>query len=173
MAEYTKNTPGAPNSGLYNVGDVVTDSTGTRWQAITGGVGGAERFVGKTTQTTEPAVTSVTTAGAATITAAQILTGTYVRDCAGASRTDTLSTAALLVAALAGRNPKVGQVLELHVINGSDPITEILTLTEGAGGGWDAAQPAAARIVPGGSSKRIKIRLTNVTAAAEAYVIYA
>lgn len=171
MAEFTKNTPGAPTSGLYSVGDVVTDSVGVRWQSITGGVGGAERFVPFLTQRNEPAVTSVTTAGTATITAAQILTGTYVRDCNAASRTDTLSTAALLVAAL--KNPKVGQVLELHVINGSDPITEILTLAEGAGGGWDAAQPAAARIVPGGSSKRVKIRMTNVTPAAEAYVIYA
>jgi hypothetical protein len=169
MAEYTKNTPGAPTSGLYNIGDVVTDSVGVRWQSILGGVGGAERFVGKVMQRTEPAVTSVTTAGASTITAAQILTGTYVRDCAGASRIDTLSTAALLVAAL--KNPVVGQVVELHVINGSDPITEILTLTEGTGGSYDTAQPAAARIVPGGSSKRIKIRITNV--AAPAYVIYA
>jgi len=169
MAEFTKNTPGAPDSGLYSVGDVVTDSVGVRWQAIRGGVGGSERFIGKTSQTSEPAVSSVVTAGAATITAAQILTGTYVRDCAGASRIDTLSTAALLVAAL--KNPTVGQTLELHVINGSDPITEILTLTEGVGGAYDAAQPAAARIVPGGSSKRIKIRITNV--AAPAYVIYA
>lgn len=171
MAEFTKNTPGAPTSGLYSVGDVVTDSVGVRWQSITGGVGGAERFVGVPGQLNVPAPTSVATAGAATITAAQILTGIYVRDCAGASRTDTLSTAALLVAAL--KNPKVGQVVEFHVINGSDPITEILTLAGGTGGTFDANQTVVASIVGGGASKRVKIRMTNVTPAAEAYVIYA
>lgn len=169
MAEYTKATPGAPNSGLYNVGDVVTDSVGVRWQAVVGGVGGAERFVGHLAQRSEPAIVSEVTAGAATISAAEMLSGTYVRDCAGASRIDTFDTATALVGAM--KNPKVGQVVELHVINGSDPITEILTLTEGAGGAYDAAQPAAARIVPGGASKRVKIRITNV--ATPAYVIYA
>jgi predicted RecA/RadA family phage recombinase len=118
-----------------------------------------------------PAAASVATVGAATITAAQVLGGIYVRDCAGASRIDTLPTAALLVAATP--NPAVGDILRFRVINGSDPITEVLTITEGAGGSWDANQTAVSRIVLGGCSKDILIRLTNVTAASEAYVVYA
>jgi hypothetical protein len=43
-------------------------------------------------------VTNITTAGAVTLTAAQILGGYINRDCNGANRTDTLPTAALLVA---------------------------------------------------------------------------
>lgn len=117
-----------------------------------------------------PAPTSVATAGAGTITAAMILSGIYVRDCAGASRIDTLSTAALLVAAVPGA--KVGDILKLHVINGSDA-AETLTITEGAGGAFDANQTAASRVVPQNTSKTVCIRLTNVTAAAEAYVVYA
>ena len=169
MAEYTKNTPGAPDSGLYNVGDVVTDSTGVRWQSIRGGVGGAERFIPVLAQETVPAPTSLATAGPVTLTAAQVLTQVYVRDCAGASRTDTLPTAALLVAAL--KNPVVGQMIRLKVVNGSDPITEVLTIAAGTGGAYDTNQTAVAQIVGGGASKDIRIRITNV--ATPAYVVYA
>ena len=118
-----------------------------------------------------PAAASLATAGAETYTAAQILGGIIVRDCAGASRTDTLPTAALLVAAIPGA--KVGDVVQCLVVNGSDPITEVITLAAGTGGGFDANQTAVSRIVGGGASKVVRIRLTNVTAAAEAYVVYA
>ncbi len=117
-----------------------------------------------------PAPTSVATAGAGTITAAMILTETYVRDCAGASRTDTLDTAANIVAAVPGA--KVGDVLELLVINGSDA-AETITLAAGTGGAFDANQTAASRVVGQNTSKLVRIRLTNVTAASEAYVVYA
>lgn len=117
------------------------------------------------------AFASLATAGAATYTAAQILTGGIVRDCAGASRADVLPTAALLVAALP--NPAIGDIVRFRLINGSDPITEVITIGEGAGGAWDTNQAAASRIVLGGCSKDILLRLTNVTAASEAYVIYA
>lgn len=40
MAAYTKNTPGAPDSGLYTFGDVITDSLGIQWQCIQGGLPG-------------------------------------------------------------------------------------------------------------------------------------
>jgi hypothetical protein len=169
MAEYTKATPGAPTSGLYNVSDVVTDSVGVRWQAILGGVGGDERFVPYLQQRATAAPTSLATAGPETYTAAQVLTGLIVRDCAGASRSDALPTAALLVAAM--KNPKVGQVVEVLVVNGSDPITEILTVGAGAGGAFDTNQPAASRIVGGGASKSLQIRITNV--GTPAYVVYA
>lgn len=118
-----------------------------------------------------PAGASIATAGAETYTAAQIIGGTIVRDCAGANRTDTLPTAALLVAAIPGA--AVGDLVRCLVVNGSDPITEIITLAAGAGGAFDANQTAVSRIVGGGASKTVTIRLTNVTAAAEAYVVYA
>lgn len=120
---------------------------------------------------TGPAAASIATAGAETYTAAQILGGIIVRDCAGASRTDTLPTAALLVAALPGA--AVGDIVRCKVINGSDPITEIITLAAGSGGAFDANQTAVSRIVGGGATKEIAIRLTNVTASSEAYVVYA
>jgi predicted RecA/RadA family phage recombinase len=118
-----------------------------------------------------PAPVSLATAGAETYTAAQLLNGIIVRDCAGASRTDTLSTAALLVAAIPGA--AVGDIIRCLVINGSDPITEVITLAAGTGGAFDANQTAVSRVVGGGASKLVHIRLTNVTAASEAYVIYA
>lgn len=117
-----------------------------------------------------PAPSSVATAGAGTITAAHILSGIYVRDCAGSGRTDTLSTAALLVAAVPGA--KVGDVLKFYVINGSDA-AETLTLAAGTGGDFDTNQTAASRVVPQNASKLVHIRLTNVTASSEAYVVYA
>lgn len=118
-----------------------------------------------------PAAASVATAGAATYTAAQILGGVIVRDCTGASRTDVLPTAALLVAAMPG--VQVGDIVRCQIINGSDPTTEIITLQEGVGGGWDANQTAVSRTILGTCSKMVTIRITNVTAAAEAYVVYA
>lgn len=117
-----------------------------------------------------PAPTSIATAGAATYTAAQVLSRTMVRDPNGASRTDTFPTAALLVAAVPGA--AVGDLIELLVINGADA-AETITLTEGAGGGWDTNQTSSSRVIPQNAQKTVRIRLTNVTAASEAYVMYA
>lgn len=118
---------------------------------------------------------TVVTAGAGTYTAAQILDGVIIRDCTGASRTDTLPTAALLVAAMVSRgmSPQVGDLVQCLVINGSDPTTEIVTLAPGAGGTWDAVQTAVSRTILGSSQKELNIRLTNVTAAAETYAVCA
>jgi len=127
--------------------------------------------VGAKGDATGAAAASIATAGAETYTAAQILGGIIVRDCAGASRSDTLPTAALLVAAMP--NPAVGDIVRCRIINGSDPITEVITLLAGTGGGFDANQTAVSRLVGGGNSKDILIRLTNVTASSEAYVVYA
>jgi hypothetical protein len=114
--------------------------------------------------------TSDATAGNATISAAEIATGIYVRDCAGSGRTDTFDTAANIVAAFPGC--KIGDIIRVLVINGSDG-AETITLAEGSGGSWDANQTAGSRVVPQNSSKLVHIRLTNVTASSEAYVIYA
>jgi predicted RecA/RadA family phage recombinase len=115
------------------------------------------------------APTSISTAGARTITAAELLTGIYVRDPNGASRSDTLPTAALLVAAVPGA--KVGDVIRTYVINGADA-AEVLTLLVGSGGAFDANQTAASQVVGQNTSKMLHIRLTNVTSGSEAYVAY-
>lgn len=117
-----------------------------------------------------PAAASIATAGAETYTAAQILGGVIVRDPAGASRTDTLPTAALLVAAVPGA--RVGDIIRCLIVNGADAI-ETITLAAGAGGAFDANQTAASRVIGQNASKLVHIRLTNVTAASEAYVVYA
>lgn len=116
-------------------------------------------------------VTSYATVGAQTYTAAAINGGLIVRDCAGASRSDTFPTAALLLAAYPGL--AVGDVISCKIVNGSDPITEVLTLVEGAGMTWDANQTAVSRVILGASSKHVYFRFTNVTAGAVAAVIYA
>lgn len=117
-----------------------------------------------------PAATSLATAGAETYTAAQLLGGSIVRDPNGASRTDTLPTAALLVAAIPGA--KVGDVIRTYIVNGADA-AETITLQAGAGGTFDVNQTAASRIIAQNASKLLHIRLTNVTAAAEAYACWA
>lgn len=117
----------------------------------------------------EGAGASVNTAGGATITAAQMIGGIYVRDCNGAGRTDTFDSGANLVAALPGA--KVGDIIDLLVINGSDA-AETLTLAVPASGAFDANQTVASRVVPQNASKLVRIRLTNVTGGAEAYVVY-
>jgi hypothetical protein len=104
-----------------------------------------------------------------TLTAAEILGRVVVADCSGAGRTYTLPTAALLVAAIPG--VKVGDVVDCLLVNGSDA-AETITVAAGAGGGFDANQTASSRVIPQNTSKLLRIRLTNVTAAAEAYVAY-
>jgi hypothetical protein len=113
--------------------------------------------------------TSDATAGARTYTAAEILGGIIVRDCAGAGRSDVLPTAALLVAAIP--NATVGDVIECVIVNGSDA-AETITLGAGSGGGFDTNQTTASRVIPQNTSKVLRIRLTNVTASSEAYVAY-
>jgi hypothetical protein len=111
---------------------------------------------------------SITTVGNETYTAAQCLGGIIARDCNGASRADTLPTAADLVAAIPG--VAIGDTVRLYLINGSDA-AETITITEGAGGAW--IQTAASRVVPQNTSKHVHLRITNITAASEAYVVYA
>jgi len=120
--------------------------------------------------TAEGAPSSVATAGAGTISAAHVMSGIYVRDCAGAGRTDTFDTGAAIVAAVP--NAAVGDVLRLLIVNGSDA-AETITLGVPASGGFDTNQTATARVIPQFHSKLVHIRLTNVTAGAEAYVVYA
>lgn len=117
-----------------------------------------------------PAATSINTAGIATYTAAQVLGGIIVRDPNGAGRTDTLPTAALLVAAVP--SAAIGMIISCLVVNGADA-AETITIAAGSGGAFDANQTAASQVIPQNSSKELMIRLTGVASGSEAYVVYA
>jgi hypothetical protein len=108
----------------------------------------------------------VTDAGAATYTAAQVLGGVIIRDCAGAGRTDVLPTAALLLGSM--RAPRIGDTIDVLVINSSDA-AETITISAGSGGAFPTEQIAATRIIPQNTSRRVVIRVTGVGANA-AYV---
>lgn len=112
---------------------------------------------------------SYNTAGGVTYSVADLKTGHILRDCNGAGRTDTLPTAALLVAGLT--DPAVGQPVEFILSNVSDA-AETITLAVGSGGSWSSLQVAATRVVPQFHQKIVRLRLTNVTASTEAYVAY-
>jgi len=116
------------------------------------------------------AATSKNTAGAVTLTIAELLTGVVVADPNGAGRTYTLPTAADLVAGVKGA--QIGDVIRCLIVNGADA-AETITLAAGTGGDFDANQTAGSRVIPQNASKFVHIRITNVTAASEAYVVYA
>lgn len=121
----------------------------------------------------DAAPTSINTAGAVTVTAAQLLTGTIVADPNGAGRTYTLPTAALLVAAMAiAGHCQVGSTLSCLIINGADA-AETITIAAGTGGTFDANQQASSRVIDQNRSKTLKIRITNIGGGTEAYVAYA
>lgn len=115
---------------------------------------------------------AITTVGAGTYLAADLLGGYIVRDPNGASRTDTLDSAANIVAALvtAGANPKVGDIIRVKILNNADA-AETITLAVPASGSFGAAQKTHANLAVN-TSLVIDIRLTNVSSGAEAYVVY-
>jgi hypothetical protein len=121
------------------------------------------------TPQTGPAPASISTASAVTYTAAQMLGGIIVRDPNGASRSDVLPTAALLVAAVSGAI--VGDRIVTRIINGADA-AETITVTVGTGGAFDANQTSASQVIGQNTSKDCIIRLTVVTPGSEAYVVY-
>lgn len=130
---------------------------------------GTFRYIRATKMIEGFTATSDATTGPRTYTAAEIMGGIIVRDTNGASRSDVLPTAALLVAAVP--NATVGDVIRVHFVNGADA-AEVLTLGAGSGGGFDTNQTAASRVIGQNVSKDVYIRLTNVTASSEAYVVY-
>ena len=111
------------------------------------------------------AAAEVTDAGAATYTAAQVVGGLILRDCAGGARIDVLPTATLLVAAL--DKPKIGDIVRCLVINNSDAAEEI-TITAGTDG--TVPQVDATQVIPQNTSRMLHIRITGVTT--PAYVVY-
>lgn len=130
---------------------LVYDSTAAKW--------GSSRVYDVTTVTTD-----TTTAGPRTYTAAELIGGLILRDCAGAIRSDVTPTAALLVAALP--DAIVGTSFRVVIRNTSDA-AETLTITGGTG-----VTVSGTATIAQNNSKEFLVRLDNVTAAAEAVTVY-
>jgi hypothetical protein len=109
-------------------------------------------------------VTTDTTGGANTWSAAEMIGGLLLRDPAGANRSDVTATAAQIVAAIAGAI--VGSSFEFTIKNTADA-NETITLTAGAG-----VTLTGTMTIRRGYTKRFLAVCTNVTAAAEAVTIY-
>jgi len=109
-------------------------------------------------------VTTITTAAAVTLTAAQMLAILILRDPNGAARTDVLPTAALLVEGVPGA--MVGSCFELTIRNTAGA-AETITVSAGAGGTISGTATIAQN-----NSKRFLIVFTNVTLGSEAYTAY-
>lgn len=118
-------------------------------------------------------VSTITTAGPATLTAAQILGGYINRDPNGSNRTDTLPTAALLVAAIRQQASEIGVQLagvisfEFVITNTADA-AETLTIDAGSGGSNASGHT---RTIAQNNSKRFSVHITNTTPGSEAYTL--
>lgn len=186
LVSYTKTASQAWASGEKIYWDIanakfdnrasVGPQVGTAERVVAGGASdttGYVKLLGASGQRAYPAVveegssapTVLTTVGNATLTIAQLLTGLIERDPNGGSRTDTLPTAALLVAGVPGC--RVGDMIRCDIINCADA-AETITLAAGTGGAF-GTQPAASLAIAQNGAKQLQIRVTNVTAASEAY----
>lgn len=115
--------------------------------------------------------TTITTAGAVTLTSAQILGGQINRDPNGAGRTDTLPTAALLVAYLKNLAGQVGAQLTApisfdFVVQNDADAAETITIAAGSG-----ATSQGTMTIAQSNSKRFNIQITVLTPGSEAYVV--
>ncbi len=109
-------------------------------------------------------VTTKTTAGAVTYTAAELIGGLILRDPAGGSRNDVSPTAALIVAGVSGA--VAGTSFEFTIRNDADA-AETITLTAGAGVTLSGTMTIAQN-----NSKRFLCRLDNIGSGTEAVTIY-
>jgi hypothetical protein len=107
---------------------------------------------------------TITTAGAGTYTAAQIIGGLILRDPAGDNRTDTTHTAAQILAVIP--NAIVGSAFEFTVRNDADA-AETITVAGGSG-----VTPSGTMTIAQNNTKRFMVVFTNVTAASEAATLY-
>jgi hypothetical protein len=108
--------------------------------------------------------TTITTAGAATYIASEVLGGLLLRDPNGAGRSDVTPTAALLVAAIPCA--AVGDAFEFDIRNTADA-AETITVTAGTGVTLSGTMTIAQN-----NTKRFRLVVTNATSAAEAVTIY-
>ncbi len=115
--------------------------------------------------TTKTTATTINTAGAVTLTAAQLLGGLILRDCNGAGRADVVPTAALMVAAVPGA--VVGDSFRFIIRNTSAGATTITLTPDGA-----ATTISGTATIAQNNQKEFLLVLTNVTASSEAYTVY-
>lgn len=118
-------------------------------------------------------VSTITTAGAATYTAAQLLGGQINRDPNGAGRNDVTPTAALLVAALRAVAQQLGVQLPQtisfdFVIQNDADAAETITVT--AGSGCTLATGHTMTIAQN-NSKRFNVLITETKSGSEAYTL--
>lgn len=118
-------------------------------------------------------VSTITTAGAATYTAAQLLGGQINRDPNGSGRSDVTPTAALLVAALRAVAQQVGVQLPQtisfdFVIQNDADAAETITVT--AGSGCTLATNHTMTIAQN-NSKRFNVLITETKSGSEAYTL--
>lgn len=103
-------------------------------------------------------VTTKSTAGAVTYTAAEILGGLILRDPAGAGRSDVTPTAAELYAELGSSVKFTGQSFEFTIRNTADA-AETITLTAGTGVTLSGTMTIAQN-----NSKRFMVVFTSTSA---------
>lgn len=108
---------------------------------------------------------AISTAGNVTYTPAQLLSGFLLRDGNGGARTDSLPSAAALIAQIQGC--MVGTAFEFELRNTSSTAIAI-TLAAGAGGTLNPASTSVAQL----NSRSYLLVFTNVTAGQEAYTVY-
>lgn len=110
------------------------------------------------------AVTTISTAGAVTFAASEVVNGIILRDPNGAGRADLVPTAATLVAAIS--NPNVGNAFRFTIRNTADA-AETITVTTNTG-----ATLSGTMTIAQNNSKDFLAVLTNVTSGSEAYTLY-
>jgi hypothetical protein len=127
---------------------------------LIGPVPALSTYLGHTT------VTTYNTAGVLAMTAAMLLGGLILRDPNGAGRSDTVPSAASIVAAVA--NAAVGVSFEFTIRNTADA-AETITVAQDGGA---TVTLSGTMTIAQNNSKRFLAVLTNVTSGSEAVTIY-
>ncbi len=105
----------------------------------------------------------VVTAGAATFTIAQLLTGFVRRDPTGSSRADLVPTAALMVAGIEG--VFIGATFDFTIEN-TGSVGEVITVTTATGVTLDGSMT-----IDGGNLRHFRVEFTGVASGAQAVTI--
>ena len=123
------------------------------------------KHVGANVPITTLTTATEATAGNVTITIAQLIGGYVARDPNGGARTDTLPTAALLVAGIP--DAAVGDSFDCIYENTANG-AEVVTLAAGSNGTAEGVDLTLAQ----NESALLRFLLTNVTAASETYKVF-
>lgn len=175
---YLRNSPvGDSDLGALSIGSwaLVYTITSTAisgysfWYKTAAGAYGWEKVNSSLDSKALSVQTAITTAGAATYTAANVVNGFIIRDPNGAGRSDVTPTAAELLAQARTvfGNIAVGSNFVFEIANTADG-NETITVTAGSGVTlWPASQTIAQN-----TNGRFRAVFTNITASSEAVTIY-